>query len=76
MSFEQIIFLSGFSFCHVLFPGHPTPLLLATGEMGLEKAWKFILGMAISHGLLGALRVRVTMRRAGMLSKDILDFLR
>lgn len=55
MSLEQIIFLIGFSFSHVFFPGHPTPLLLATGGMGMKKAWKFTLGMAIAHGLLMAL---------------------
>jgi len=55
MSLETLLFLVGFSFCHVFFPGHPTPLLLATGGMGSRKAWRFTLGMSISHGLLMAL---------------------
>ena len=54
MSFEQVIFLIGFSFAHVFFPGHPTPLLLTTGGMTRRNAWKFTLGMAIAHGLLDA----------------------
>lgn len=54
MSFEQIIFLIGFSFAHVFFPGHPTPLLLATGGMSRKNAWKFTFGMAVAHGLLDA----------------------
>ncbi|NRB75197.1 MAG: hypothetical protein HRU46_12630 [Verrucomicrobiales bacterium] len=54
MSFEQIIFLIGFSFAHVFFPGHPTPLLLATGGMSRRNAWKLTFGMAIAHGLLDA----------------------
>ncbi|MEM1442274.1 MAG: hypothetical protein AAGF67_08030 [Verrucomicrobiota bacterium] len=54
MSFEQIIFLIGFSFAHVFFPGHPTPLLLATGGMSRSNAWKLTAGMAIAHGLLDA----------------------
>lgn len=54
MSFEQVIFLIGFSFAHVFFPGHPTPLLLATGGMIRSSAWKFTFGMAVAHGLLDA----------------------
>ena len=54
MSFEQIIFLIGFSYAHVFFPGHPTPLLLATGGMTRRNAWKLTAGMAIAHGLLDA----------------------
>lgn len=55
MTLESALFLIGFSFCHVFFPGHPTPLLLATGGMGMKKAWQFTLGMAISHGILMAM---------------------
>ncbi|MCG8600010.1 MAG: hypothetical protein MI807_07710 [Verrucomicrobiales bacterium] len=54
MSFEQILFLIGFSFVHVFFPGHPTPLLLATGGMTRRKAWNLTFGMAIAHGVLDA----------------------
>jgi putative Mn2+ efflux pump MntP len=54
MSFEQVIFLIGFSFAHVFFPGHPTPLLLATGSMTRKNAWKLTFGMAAAHGLLDA----------------------
>lgn len=54
MSLEQILFLIGFSFAHVFFPGHPTPLLLATGGMSRKKAWHFTFGMAIAHGILDA----------------------
>lgn len=59
MPLESAIFLTTFSFCHVFFPGHPTPLLLATGGMGMRKAWQFTLGMAIAHGLLMALALGV-----------------
>lgn len=59
MTLESALFLIGFSFSHVFFPGHPTPLLLATGGMGMRKAWKFTLGMAIAHGLLMALALAV-----------------
>lgn len=59
MSLEQIIFLIGFSFAHVFFPGHPTPLLLATGGMTRRNAWKFTGGMAIAHGLLDAMALGV-----------------
>lgn len=55
MTLESAIFLITFSFSHVFFPGHPTPLLLTTGGMGMKKAWQFTLGMAIAHGLLMAL---------------------
>jgi hypothetical protein len=34
-------------------------LLLATGGMGMRKAWQFTLGMAIAHGLLMALALGV-----------------
>lgn len=59
MTLQSTLFLIGFSFSHVFFPGHPTPLLLATGGMGLKNAWKFTLGMAIAHGLLMALALAV-----------------
>jgi putative Mn2+ efflux pump MntP len=59
MSLEQIVFLIGFSFAHVFFPGHPTPLLLATGSMTRRNAWKFTFGMAIAHGLLDAMALGV-----------------
>ncbi len=59
MTLESALFLIGFSFSHVFFPGHPTPLLLATGGMGMRKAWKFTLGMAIAQGLLMALALAV-----------------
>lgn len=59
MTLESAIFLTTFSFSHVFFPGHPTPLLLATGGMGMKKAWQFTLGMAIAHGFLMALALGV-----------------
>lgn len=59
MTFESALFLTTFSFSHVFFPGHPTPLLLATGGMGMKKAWSFTLGMAVAHGLLMALALGV-----------------
>lgn len=59
MTLQSILFLLGFSFSHVFFPGHPTPLLLATGSMSLRNAWKFTLGMAIAHGILMALALAV-----------------
>jgi hypothetical protein len=59
MTLESAVFLATFSFSHVFFPGHPTPLLLATGGMGMKKAWQFTLGMAIAHGLLMALALGV-----------------
>lgn len=59
MSLEQVIFLIGFSYAHVFFPGHPTPLLLATGGMSRRNAWKFTAGMAIAHGLLDAMALGV-----------------
>lgn len=45
MTLESAIFLITFSFSHVFFPGHPTPLLLTTGGMGMKKAWQFTLGV-------------------------------
>lgn len=59
MTLGNAFFLASFSFSHVFFPGHPTPLLLATGGMGMKKAWQFTLGMAIAHGLLMALALGV-----------------
>lgn len=59
MTLETFFFLLTFSYCHVFFPGHPTPLLLATGGMGMKKAWKFTIGMALSHGILMALALGV-----------------
>jgi len=55
MSIESALFLIGFSFAHVFFPGHPTPLLLATGGMSSRSAWKFTIGMALAHGIVMAL---------------------
>jgi putative Mn2+ efflux pump MntP len=54
MTIESALFLLGFSFCHVFFPGHPTPLLLATGSMSSRNAWKFTWGIALAHGLVMA----------------------
>ena len=55
MDFSSILFLTGFSFAHIFFPGHPTPLLLATGRMSPGNAWKFTWGMALAHGVVMAL---------------------
>lgn len=52
---SSILFLLGFSVAHIFFPGHPTPLLLATGKMDRASAWKFTWGLALSHGILMAL---------------------
>lgn len=55
MDLQYIIGLFVFSYVHVFFPGHPTPLLLATGGMSRKSAWKFSWGMALSHGIVMAL---------------------
>lgn len=59
MTIDSALFLIGFSFSHVFFPGHPTPLLLATGGMSSRNAWKFTWGIALAHGLLMALALAV-----------------
>ena len=51
---SSVLFLLGFSIAHIFFPGHPTPLLLATGKMDRPTAWKFTWGIALSHGIVMA----------------------
>jgi ABC-type nickel/cobalt efflux system permease component RcnA len=55
MTLATVFFLLCFSFAHVFFPGHPTPILLAVGGMNQRSAWKFTGGIILSHGIVMAL---------------------